>query len=123
VNRLPYNVEICQPTGVVGEFDHSFSVLSNHRKAFHLPSIFGKRKIGLQLEGPWRRSTVFEVDMTGEFTVLAKKEIPLASIDHIVTRPPKFNVLLPAVELGIWFETGSYATDFARKSSLSSSML
>ena len=112
VNRLPYNIAIYQPTGVVGEFDNSFRVLSNHRKAFHLPSIFGKRKVGVQLDGPWKRTTMFEVDMTGEFNLLIERNVQLASLPHIVTRPPRFHELLPAQELGIWFETGAQLLRF-----------
>lgn len=105
VNCLPHTVYMCQPTGVVGEFDASFSVLAEHRKPFHLPCVFGKRKLAVQLEGLWSRSVLFSVDMTGEFTMLVRKELSLASIEHIVTRPARFNVWLPSQELGVWFET------------------
>ena len=112
VNKLPYNVKMLQPTGIVGEFDGSFHVLSNHRKPFHLPSIYGKRKLSVDLEGSWRPSVMFNVDMTGEFSLVVKKQIPLASIPHIITRQAIFSVSLPPQELGIWFETGLFINGY-----------
>jgi hypothetical protein len=105
VNRLPYNIRICQPTAVVGEFNESVTVQAAHRKAFHLPSVFGKRKVAVQIEGGFARTVLFHIDMTGEFRLLIKREINLATIPHIVTRPARFTVYFPATDLGIWFET------------------
>lgn len=108
INKLPMSLGVIQPKGFSDESVQEVEVSANHLRPFHLPEMFGDRKIALQVGGPYCRSVAFDIDQIGVFTMEIKKKTDLASIQHVNTRgAPEYSVTLPtgAKYIGIGFET------------------
>ena len=106
VNKLPsHNLYILQPTGFAGEAS-TIDISSLHIRPYHLPAMFGERKISLHLDG-YYRSVSFNIDQINSFNLQIKKKIELHSISHINTRgAPEYIEELPTMStLGVFFET------------------
>jgi hypothetical protein len=106
INKLPsHSLYILQPTGFAGEAS-TIDVSSLHIRPYHLPAMFGERKISLQLDG-YYRSVAFNIDQINSFNLQIKKKIELHSISHINTRgAPEYIEELPVMSsLGVFFET------------------
>lgn len=101
-------VKIIQPDGFVeGKGGGDVIITPNALISYHLPVLFGERKMSLQLEGPWKKTVPFNIDQIGTFTLEVKRHFDLASIPHVNTRgAPEYSVELPANRtIGIFFET------------------
>jgi hypothetical protein len=110
VNRLPYAVKIMQADGFNDDDHrekHEKVISSNHAKPYHLPSLFGERKIFVKVEGPWNKTVPIDVDHIGSFSLDLQRHFDLASTPHVNTRgAPEYSVVLPPnITIGLSFET------------------
>lgn len=105
VNRLSRNIRFHQPVGFAES--KRIEVSAAHWRPFHLPELYGERKLRLQVEGPYTKTVAFEVDQVGGNTLMVKKSFDLATLEHVNTRgAPEFTVHFPPnTELGISLET------------------
>lgn len=108
VNKLDRSIRLLQPVGFI-DSKKPITVSGSHIKSFHLPELYGEKKIRLQVvDGLYEKSVAFDVDSVGTISLLLKKTVDLATLHHVNTRgAPEFTVYFPKEvnELGIWFET------------------
>ena len=105
-NKTSFQLKILQPTGFSGEMLET-EISSMHIKPYHLPAIFGERKVAFQIEGSWSRTVPITLnDLVGS-TLEVKRYVDLASIQHVNTRgASEYSVNLPPKnKIGIYFET------------------
>eukprot|EP01035_Chromulina_nebulosa_P017521 gene17521-23082_t len=108
VNKLNSSIRLLQPVGFT-ESPKEIEVSGfGCIRPFHLPELFGERKLRLLVDGPWQKTVPFNLDQIGGYTLLVKKKTNLASLHHVNTRgAPEYTVTFPGglTEIGIWFET------------------
>ena len=105
VNKMDLNITIIQVNGFMIE-KVPILVPAGHMRPFHLPAIFGERKVALDIEGPWLRSIGYDIDRLGSYVIRVRRTLDTSKLEHILTRgSPEYEVTLPPGEVGIWFET------------------
>lgn len=105
VNKLPKRVTLMQTNGFTYDDIKIVDVSSDHLTTFHLPSVYGERQLCIQMEGPWSRSVLFDVDHIGTHTFNITPEINFDKL-HVNTRgAPIYDVILDPGEVGLYFET------------------
>lgn len=111
VNKLPRRVTLMQTNGFTYDDTKMTEVSSDHLTPFHLPSVYGERQVSLQMEGPWMRSVLFDVDHIGTHIFTVKPELNFEKL-HVNTRgAPIYDVVLDSGEVGLHFETDWGAED------------
>jgi hypothetical protein len=105
VNKLENNIRLLQPVGFTTS-QRELEVSAGFIRPFHLPELYGERKLRLQVEGLWTKTVPFDVDQLGSNTLMVKSSFNLASLKHVNTRgSPEYTVHFPNQEIGVWFET------------------
>lgn len=105
VNKLNTPARIIQANGFLFE-KVPIEVTPGYLKPFHLPAVFGERKVVIEVDGPWKRSVAFDLDQIGSNILKINRSFEQSNITHILSRgSPEYDVLLPPGEVGIWFET------------------
>ncbi len=111
VNRLPVGIRVIQADGFGEEGQesrrHEKIVTAGHAKTYHLPVLFGERKLLMKIDGPWQTTVPISIDHIGFFSLEVHKHFDLASIPHVNTRgAPEYSVVLPSnTTIGLAFET------------------
>jgi hypothetical protein len=105
VNKLDRHARVTQINGFFSE-NIPIDVSPGHLRPFHLPAVFGERKLAVDIEGPWMHSVPFAIDQLGSYALKLRRQTNTGSLFHIVTRGNlQYDVALPSGEIGIWFET------------------
>jgi hypothetical protein len=105
VNKLDRHARVTQSNGFFSE-NIPIDVSPGHLRPFHLPAIFGERKLAVDIEGPWMHSVPFAIDQLGSYALKLRRQTNTGNLFHIVTRGNlQYDVVLPNGEIGIWFET------------------
>lgn len=107
MNKLKANLKVFQSTGFANHM-MEVDVLRENIRPYHLPSMYGERKIGLEIDGSWNKSALFPIDHIGSFCLSVRRKIDVALIQHVKTRGnAEYDVEFPdgLKSLGIWFET------------------
>jgi hypothetical protein len=111
VNRLPTGIRVIQADGFGEEGQesrqHEKFIAAHHAKTYHLPVLFGERKLMMKIDGPWQTTVPISIDHIGSFSLEVKKQFDLASVPHVNTRgAPEYSVTLPPnTTIGLGFET------------------
>ena len=104
-NKLSRSVKIIQINGFLYE-KVPVEVSGGHLSPFHLPAMFGERKLAVDVEGPWSTSVSFDIDQIGSYSLRLRRRTDTSVLHHILTRGnPEYDVVLPPGEVGLWFET------------------
>ena len=102
INALDTDIRVAQPTGFGGK-SRDVSVSAGHLCPFHLPDIYGDRRLAIQLEGPWKRTVAFGIDQISAHTLAVKRKADLAALPHVQTRNQAvYKQRFPPREVGLW---------------------
>ena len=105
VNKLSTSIRVFQPSGFAGQ-DLESEVLSGCIRPYHLPSVNGRRNIGVKIEGPWNSTVAFPIDRIGTYVMSIRRQLP--AVHHVNTRGEAvYTVHIPndCSKLGLWLET------------------